>query len=141
MTEEYNPCQCAGAGFCSRYGVEVSEHTYNCCKQHEIYRRNFEISFSDTADERYRNEESYNQKIIDDKERGLVDKVMQAVEEEGVDAANPNEEEGLGTVLSKVFSKFGITEEKMEEWSGMGGCGCSKRKQFLNKILPFKKTL
>ena len=66
---------------------------------------------------------------------------MQAVEEEGVDAANPNEEEGLGTVLAKVFSKFGITEEKMEEWSGMGGCGCSKRKKFLNKILPFINRL
>ena len=50
-------------------------------------------------------------------------------------------EVGLGTVLSKVFSKFGITEEKMEEWSGMGGCGCSKRKKFLDKILPFKKRL
>ena len=89
-----------------------------------------------------RNEEYYKQKIENDKKKQFLDEVIQEVEKEGIDAANEEvQEAGLGTVLANVFSKFGITEEKMEEWSGLGGCGCSKRKQFLNKILPFKKTL
>ena len=69
--------------------------------------------------------------------RNLVDDVMKEVEKQGIDTASEEAEVGLGTVLSKVFSKFGITEEKIEEWSGVGGCGCGKRKKFLNKILPF----
>ena len=141
MNEDYNPCQCDGAGFCKRYGSEVTENTYNLCKHKAVYREGFEIAFADPAEESVRNEEAY---LISKKRtanRNLVDDVMKEVEKEGIDTSSEEAEAGLGTVLSKVFSKFGITEEKMEEWSGMGGCGCSKRKKFLDKILPFKKRL
>ena len=33
-----------------------------------------------------------------------------------------------------------LIKEAVEKWAGIGGCGCDKRKQFLNKILPFKKS-
>ena len=141
MNEDYNPCQCDGAGFCKRYGSEVTQNTYNLCKHKAVYREGFEIDFADTAEESVRNEEAY---LISKKRtanRNLVDDVMKEVEKEGIDTSSEEAEAGLGTVLSKVFSKFGITEDKMEEWSVMGGCGCSKRKKFLDKILPFKKRL
>ena len=141
MNEDYNPCQCDGAGFCKRYGSEVTQNTYNLCKHKAVYREGFEIAFADIAEESVRNEEAY---LISKKRtanRNLVDDVMKEVEKEGIDTSSEEAEAGLGTVLSKVFSKFGITEDKMEEWSGMGGCGCSKRKKFLDKILPFKKRL
>jgi len=141
MNEDYNPCQCDGAGFCKRYGSEVTQNTYNLCKHKAVYRKGFEIAFADTADESVRNEEAYLISQQRTANRNLVDDVMKEVEKQGIDTSSEEAEAGLGTVLSKVFSKFGITEEKMEEWSGMGGCGCSKRKKFLDKILPFKKRL
>ena len=57
-----------------------------------------------------------------------------------LDVNNEEGHEGLGDLLGSVFSKLGITDEAVEKWAGIGGCGCDKRKQFLNKILPFKKS-
>ena len=138
--EDYHPCECNGAGFCKRYGSEVTQNTYNLCKTSSVYREGFEIAFADTAEESIRNEEAYLYNKKQEEERALVDDVMHEVEKHGINAENEEVEEGLGTILANVFSKFGITEKKMEEWSGLGGCGCSKRKKFLNKILPFKKS-
>ena len=47
---------------------------------------------------------------------------------------------GLGDFISDVLSKLGITEETVKKWLGIQeGCGCNKRKKFLNTILPFRK--
>jgi len=46
---------------------------------------------------------------------------------------NPPEPEkirGLGDVLAKFFAAIGIKKRK--------GCGCAKRQNLLNKILPFR---
>lgn len=48
--------------------------------------------------------------------------------------------EGLGDTLERVFSRFGITEEWISKAMGIGGCGCSKRKKFLNQIFPYRKN-
>ena len=139
--EDYNPCECSGAGFCKRYGSAVSENMYLKCQRSAHYRQAFERFYIETMPESKRNEQLYKQKIEDQKKKRFLDDVIEEVEKEGIDASNEEvQEEGLGTVLANVFSKFGITEEKVEEWSGLGGCGCSKRKKFLNKILSFKKT-
>ena len=139
--EDYNPCQCSGAGFCKRYGNVVTEDMHSKCQRSAHYRKAFERFFVTDMAESDRNEEYYKKRIEDDKKKQFLDNVIEEVEKEGIDASNEEvQEEGLGTVLANVFSKFGITEEKVEEWSGLGGCGCSKRKKFLNKILSFKKT-
>ena len=142
MSQDYNPCQCSGAGFCKRYGSAVTTDIHSKCQRSAHYRKAFERFFVNTMPESERNEEYYKYRIEEGKKAKELDKVITEVEKEGIDASNEEvQEEGLGTVLANVFSKFGITEEKVEEWSGLGGCGCSKRKKFLNKILPFKKTL
>ena len=70
-----------------------------------------------------------------------LDEVVKKVEEAGVTVDNYTEkQEGLGDLLGNVFSRLGITEEAVEKWAGIGGCGCDKRKKFLNKILPFRKS-
>ena len=69
-----------------------------------------------------------------------IDEVMNEVEKEGVTLDNYTEnKEGLGDLIGNVMSKLGVTEEKIQKWSNIGGCGCSARRQFLNKIMPFRK--
>jgi len=47
---------------------------------------------------------------------------------------------GLGDLISNVLSKLGITEKTVNRWLGIQeGCGCNKRKKFLNTILPLRK--
>ena len=74
------------------------------------------------------------------KHRQQLDEVISEVEQAGVDVNNEEGHEGLGDLLGSVFSKLGITDEAVEKWAGIGGCGCDKRKKFLNKILPFRKS-
>tara|TARA_R100000808_G_C2153295_1_gene163388 strand:- start:1658 stop:1999 length:342 start_codon:yes stop_codon:yes gene_type:complete len=72
-------------------------------------------------------------------EQEKLDKVVNELEKEGVTLENYQEKkDGLGDVIANVFSKLGVTEETVEKWSGIGGCGCQKRKKFLNKIIPFR---
>lgn len=83
---------------------------------------------------------SPKQNTMGNNEQEKLDKVVEALEAEGVNLENyQNKKEGLGDVISNVFSKLGVTEETVEKWSGIGGCGCQKRKKFLNKIIPFRK--
>jgi len=44
-----------------------------------------------------------------------------------------------GDSLERAFAKFGVTEETVEKFSGIGGCGCQKVKKFLNQIFPYRK--
>ena len=92
----------------------------------------------------------YKQKRIEDlkhyekakAEQQQLKKVVDNIQEAGVTSENYQENtEGLGDLISNTLSKFGITEETIKKWSGTqeGGCGCDKRKQFLNSILPFRK--
>ena len=48
--------------------------------------------------------------------------------------------EGVGDSLERAFSKFGITEETIGKFAGIGGCGCAKVKKFLNQIFPYRKS-
>jgi len=71
-----------------------------------------------------------------------LDEVIQHLEvEEDVKLENHKHKdpEGLGDTLERVFSKFGITEQWISAAMGIGGCGCSKRKNFLNQIFPYRK--
>ena len=73
-------------------------------------------------------------------EKQKLDEVVEALETEGINLENyQQQKDGLGDVIANVFSKLGVTEETVEKWSGIRGCGCQKRKKFLNKIIPFRK--
>lgn len=70
-----------------------------------------------------------------------INEVVSTMAQEGITPENYEEKkEGLGDAIGKALSKIGITSEAMDKLLGThGGCGCDKRKQFLNKILPFRK--
>lgn len=72
----------------------------------------------------------------------LIDQVVEHLEkEEDITIKNLREKDpqGLGDTLERVFAKFGITEEVISKGLGLRGCGCQKRKQFLNQVFPYRK--
>jgi hypothetical protein len=71
-----------------------------------------------------------------------LDEVVEHLEnQEGVTLENyqHKDPEGLGDTLENVFKSFGITEDTIKGWTGLKGCGCEKRKKFLNKVFPYRK--
>ena len=74
-------------------------------------------------------------------EQQQLEQVVDSIKEAGVTSENYQENtEGLGDLISNALSKLGVTEETVKKWSGtQEGCGCDKRKKFLNAILPFRK--
>lgn len=76
----------------------------------------------------------------------LTDQIIIALNKRGYYANGgrdniDNRSEGLGDSIAKVLSMFGVTEERFEKLlGGGGGCGCGGRKDFLNRILPYKNA-
>ena len=66
--------------------------------------------------------------------------IVKDLEKNGV-KHNYTEEEmtGLGDVVEATLQKFGVTEERFKEFFGLKECNCSKRKQFLNNVLSWRK--
>lgn len=79
-----------------------------------------------------------NSKFIVDNQ---LNEVISTMAKEGITPDNYEEKkEGLGDAISKALSKIGLTSDAVEKLLGLhGGCGCDKRKKFLNKLLPFSK--
>ena len=137
-----NQCQCSEAGFCPVYGIDMTARLHRLCQTDEVWRENFQNFFAPAADEaeRQRRETLTKESRKMNKRRKELDEVINEVEESGINLENYEEnQEGLGSLLSGIFGKLGITEKAIEEWSGIRGCGCDKRKKFLNQILPFRK--
>jgi len=68
-------------------------------------------------------------------EEEKLDKVVEALEKEGVSATDSVASEGIGDKISKVFSLFGVTSDTVQKWLGIDECGCKKRQKFLNGVL------
>ena len=71
-----------------------------------------------------------------------VDEIVEYLEKEEdirLDNFHTKDSEGLGDTLQKVFSQFGLTEENIQQALGIRSCGCNKRRQFLNRIFPYRK--
>jgi hypothetical protein len=80
---------------------------------------------------------------LNQQEQKKLNEVITHLEkEENITLSNhaKQDPQGLGDTLEKVFTKFGITEEFIKKSFGLKGCGCQKRKQFLNKIFPYRKS-
>jgi hypothetical protein len=142
--DECQECQCESAGYCPMYGIKMTPRLHCLCKNDKIWRDNFKNFFKPPQDEvsvKAREAQALESKMM--REHGQqLDEVITQVEEAGISVEdNATEHEGLGDLLGSVFGRLGITEEAIEKWAGLGGgCGCSKRKKFLNKILPFRKS-
>lgn len=52
-----------------------------------------------------------------------------------------NKSEGLGDTIAKITHFFGldILADKIAKLFGKEDCGCNRRREKLNKIVPYKK--
>lgn len=153
---EYKPCECSGPGFCSRYNREMSEDLHLLCKSREDYRKKFDSHLTEqdqlavtklkeekkTIKERVEEIDPSEDPMLDENKKtdhDLKNVFTEEMRNVGINEDNvETHSEGLGDTISKVLKKIGITEERFEKLSGAGGCGCSGRKTFLNKVFPYR---
>ena len=122
-------CICDGPGQCPCYGVFMNDNLHGRCKRSQNWRDNFSHFFKSLVDDGIRDA---TEKRLDDKD---LDQAMAEIEAK----ADGVEVEGLGDLVENVLTKFGITQERVQKALGTKDCGCSRRKQFLNKLFPFAR--
>ena len=136
-------CMCDGPGQCPCYGVVMNEGLHAKCKSSADWRANFARFFDAMAAEEIKAATAAREGAA--LERARQDILRKKEEYEQLDLAlaeihsqsDGSDVTGLGDLVENVFSKFGITKERVEKVLGTQGCGCDKRKQFLNSIFPF----
>ena len=151
-------CCCEGPGFCPLYGKNMTPRMWKKC-QDPVWRLNFtkffeaDISVEEEEErlrmmryeeaqklrkegERIQEIESFVQSSLLD--YGVTDDQL----EEGPESMHEFQIKGLGDMVESLLEKVGVNDSLMGKITGglsAGGCGCAKRKSFLNKILPFMK--
>lgn len=134
----------------------MGEDLHLLCKSREDYRKQFDFYLTEqdrrevirlkeekkAIKERVERMDSSEEPMLDENKKtddALADIFIEEMSKVGINEENiENHSEGLGDTISKVLKKIGITEERFEKLPGMGGCGCSARKKFLNKIFPYR---
>jgi hypothetical protein len=70
-------------------------------------------------------------------EEEKLDKVVEALEQDGVLPQDSIKDIQIGSKVAKVLNTFGVTPEAVQNWLGIEECGCKKRQKFLNGVLSF----
>lgn len=68
-----------------------------------------------------------------------LDDIIRELEVQGISMENYNSVEGLGDKVEAIIGKLGLSEDLVQSFFGIGGCGCQKRKKWLNSVLSFLK--
>ena len=140
MSVEGHECDCAAAGFCPLLGREMNDHLHNLCKTDPRYRSLFLETAQKKGIHDVEVQRKFNQKNIEQSELySKADAAIREMKEAGISLDEEGSSVGLGDTISKVLSKFGITQEKIEKLAGAKGCGCSKRKEWFNKVFSYNK--
>ena len=72
-------------------------------------------------------------------EEEKLNQVVEALEQEGINAKDSIKDINIGIKVAKVLNTFGVTPERVQNWLGIEECGCKKRQKFLNGVLSFMK--
>lgn len=86
-----------------------------------------------------------DREIPQENELERLEKAISELEKHGINPDNVHElaekeSAGLGDTIEKALKKVGITEDLVKKLTGLKECGCTKRKKFLNKVFPYRKT-
>jgi len=138
-------CICDGPGFCPCYGTKLTQRLHTKCKTSQKWRDNFTHFFASTSSDETK---AFGSAKADAVMEGIRRReTARKKEEKGLNEAMSEiqsrsqgaDMDGLGDLVENVLTKFGITQEKVQSALGTPDCGCSKRKQFLNRLFPFAR--
>lgn len=165
MRKKYRACACNKAGYCPRYKRDMPQEYWELCQTSEKHRMLFDElagnfyfgmvqkhdtgkkqpSFSPATDHKKRlieNARRNPREVSPNKMNAeQANKAIQELKKEGLNLKTLGtiEERGLGDTVERILTKFGLTKELMGIISGKS-CGCSERKKWLNKLLPYGKA-
>ena len=72
--------------------------------------------------------------------RQEIDKVVAELRNSDVSEKMTDEkisQRGLGDLVERVLTRFGITQERFKQWTGLEECGCTGRKAWLNRLVSW----
>mgnify|MGYP003129016748 CR=1 FL=1 len=143
--KDIDACQCEQAGWCPLMGKTMGFTLHQKCQNDKRFREEYYgirqqvesdpkiLAARKASRERRDQEDKLDRAIEHLKSQGLSLKKIEEIM--GIESAS----RGLGDTIEKTLSKFGITSKLIEKIMGTKGCGCNERKDWLNKIFPYKK--
>jgi|TARA_R110000744_G_scaffold221980_1_gene340953 hypothetical protein len=141
IKEAPTECLCEQAGHCPVYQANISEPIRRQC-QGDQQNRDFYWKLFCPQHTKEGIKESEEKRDLS-MAKTQVTRAIAELKKEGIDldAEGIEVSKGLGDTISKVLSKLGITTDVMKKVSGLQGCGCDKRKEWLNKIFGYKEDV
>ena len=111
------PCSCPLAGYCERYGRNMTEREHELCQTRKDYRK----VWDNRAKGKSRNREA-----------------IEAQEKAKQKRKNKRKEDaGLGDTVARGLAALGITEDTIKKLTKKKTCGCQSRRKLLNKLVPY----
>ena len=138
-------CVCNGPGYCPCYGSNMTQRLHAKCKRSQTWRDNFSHFFANTlSDETKAFGSAKADAVMEEiRQREMARKVKEKDLDDAMaeiqSKSQGTDMEGLGDLVENVLTKFGITQERVQSALGTPDCGCSQRKQFLNRLFPFAR--
>ena len=129
-------CLCDGAGHCPIFMLAMSENLHHRCKTSQFHRNYFLRQAKRDEEESPTYHNDFTKKSQLREAVSKVENAILALEHEGVKPEDAGSE-GFGDTVSKVLQTFGITERLMSAVGADSSCKCSKRRKWLNKMLPY----
>lgn len=127
-------CICDGAGHCPIYQQMIHKGVQHQCKTLQSSRNQWWSTFRPDYSEDGRRRFEQAQKAASSKVK--FDKAVKSLNEEGInpDSIDDDKRKGLGTTITNILSKIGITKDVVSSVAGIKDCKCNRREEWLNKI-------
>ena len=127
-------CICDGAGLCPIYQQFIHRGVQHQCKTLQSARNHWRNTFRPDSSEEGLKKFEENKKRS--KAKAKYDRAINELNKEGInpDSIDENKKKGLGTIITNILSKIGVTKEVMSTVAGIEDCKCDKREEWLNKI-------
>tara|TARA_R110002051_G_scaffold32786_2_gene73891 strand:+ start:8308 stop:8787 length:480 start_codon:yes stop_codon:yes gene_type:complete len=142
--KDIDSCECEEAGWCPLFNVTMGPTLHRKCQSDKAFRESY-YGMRQAMESDPKVLEARKARKKRQAEADKVDLAIESLKSQGVSLEQIEEilgvgvSKGLGDTITNTLSKFGITPKLVEKIMGSKGCGCNERKDWLNKIFPYKK--
>lgn len=125
-------CVCDGAGHCPVYQQFIHRGVQYQCQRLQSSRNQWWRIFRPDYSEEGRKKFEEAKRIATSKAK--FDKAVKELDKKGINPDSIEGKKGLGTVITKILAKIGVTKDVVSTVAGIDDCGCDRREEWLNKI-------